>query len=320
MQIAGLYRYPVKGLSPERLPSVQIEAGACFPHDRQYALLRTQSAFDAAAPVWLAKANFIMLMLHETIAGLKTRYTDEDKSLRIATPDRRELTFRLDTDDGREALERFFQEFMPDRLPGKPRLVAAQGHHFTDKAVKFISLINLASVRELEKQWGESLDPLRFRANVYIDGAEPFSELRWLGHEIGLGPVRARVVLRNGRCAATNVNPASGVRDRDVPGKLRQQFGHKDLGVYLGIVQGGSIREGDRVTVPFIADASAPAAAATGKAAGQLICTACYYLFDPHASNAVHATAGDLPADWRCPDCGATRETVVAADGGGRPA
>lgn len=65
MQVAGLYRYPVKGLSPERLSSVQIETGACFPHDRQYALLRTQSAFDATAPVWLAKANFIMLMLHE---------------------------------------------------------------------------------------------------------------------------------------------------------------------------------------------------------------------------------------------------------------
>lgn len=314
MRIASLYRYPVKGLSPERLPSVQLATGEGFPLDRRYALLRTDAAFDPAAPAWLAKANFVMLMLHEELAGLKTRYSEQDQALHIHTPDARDLVFELGDATGRAALERFFLDFMPRRLSAPPRLVEAQGHQFTDKAEKYLSLINLASLRELERQWGESLDPLRFRANVYIDGAEPFSELAWEGQEIRLGAVVARVERRNGRCAATNVNPDTGVRDRDVPGKLREAFGHKDLGVYLRVVAGGSLREGDAVAVAPTGAAVVSPVAVSVDASEQLICTACYYLFDPRTLHAVWTRPQDLPESWRCPDCGATRDAVVSVD------
>ena len=48
-QIAGLYRYPVKGLSPEPLPRVALEAGQTFPADRRYAIENGPSGFDPAA-------------------------------------------------------------------------------------------------------------------------------------------------------------------------------------------------------------------------------------------------------------------------------
>ena len=175
MRIASLYRYPVKGLSPEHLQSVHVATDEGFPFDRMYALLRTDADFDPAAPVWLAKANFVMLMLHERVAALKTRYSDSDKTLLVNTPEGGELTFALGNPAGRSAFEKFFADFMPKQLTSAPRLVEAAGHQFTDKAQKYVSLINLASVRELEKRWGQGLDPLRFRANVYIDGAEPFT-------------------------------------------------------------------------------------------------------------------------------------------------
>jgi len=313
MRIASLYRYPVKGLSPERLHSVHAIAGEGFPLDRMYALLRTNVKFDPLAPAWLAKANFVMLMLHERIAQLKTRYTDNDKTLHIRSPAGRDLVFSLDDDAGRAALEEFFLDFMPERLNEAPRLLEAHGHQFTDKAAKYVSLINLASLRDLERQWGESLDPLRFRANVYIDGAEPFNELDWIGREIRLGEVTAKVVLRNGRCAATNVNPDTGIRDRNVPGKLRAAFGHKDLGVYLSVRQGGMLNEGDAVEVEPAGGERARAFISVGKDAEQLICTACYYLFDPRVLDAEWKSPRDLPEAWRCPDCGTTRESVVAA-------
>jgi GntR family transcriptional regulator / MocR family aminotransferase len=311
MRIASLYRYPVKGLSPERLSSVQVVAGEGFPLDRMYALLRTQAEFDPAAPVWLAKANFVMLMMHEQIAELKTHYIHQDKKLVVTTAAGRQLEFLLGESAGRAELEQFFADFMPKHLTTAPRLLESAGHQFTDKAAKYVSLINLATLRELEQCWGESLDPLRFRANVYIDDAEPFSELDWIGQEIRLGSVIATVAQRNGRCAATNVNPDTGVRDRNVPGKLRAAFGHKDLGVYLSVTHGGQLADGDPVHIAQVtADQNKPATT-TSFSAEQLICTACYYLFDPHKLNEAWSNPLDLPANWRCPDCGATRDTLV---------
>jgi GntR family transcriptional regulator/MocR family aminotransferase len=235
-----------------------------------------------------------------------------------------EYAFALGEAHGRAALETFFQNFMPSQLSQAPRLLEAPGHMFTDKAVKYISLINLASLRELEKRWGESLDPLRFRANVYIDGAEPFSELEWVGQRIKLGDVVMKVMQRNGRCAATNVNPDTGERDRNVPGKLRAVFGHKDLGVYLTVAQDGELHEGDPVTVAdtpvqrrkledakinTLDDTKDNTKADTN---ALLICNACYYLFDPKAFNSDWRCAQDLPESWRCPDCGSTREYVTS--------
>ncbi|HVY07169.1 MAG TPA: MOSC domain-containing protein [Burkholderiales bacterium] len=313
MQIASLYRYPVKGLSPEKLASVPLAAGEGFPLDRKYALLRTDAAFDAGSPAWLPKANFVMLMLHEQVAGLKTRYLPQEDELRIGTTDGGERSFSMRDESGRLALGRFFHEFLPRRLSGPPRVVEANGHQFTDKAEKYVSLINLASVRELEKRWGESLDPLRFRANVYIDGIEPFAELEWVGRDIRLGRVVATVAQRNGRCAATNVNPLTGVRDRDVPGKLRATFGHKDLGVYLKVIEGGTLQAGDEVEVEPVIGARESRNSPAADNAGLLICSACYYLFDPRKLDAAWTAAKDLPKDYVCPDCGAGRDAAMPA-------
>ena len=316
MHVAKLYRYPIKGLSPERLDAVQIPSNEGFPIDRQYALLLSDADFDPAAPIWLAKANFIMLMLHEQIAQLKTHYDEANKTLEVKHPDGSIFNFKLDNSAGRSALENFFYGFMPQHLKHKPRLVQAAGHHFSDKSPKYVSLINLASLRELEQEWHEDLDPLRFRANIYIDDAKPFSELDWVGKTIQLGQVTAMVMLRNGRCSATNVNPNTGMRDRNIPGKLRQTFGHKDLGIYLSVTQGGWLHEGEKVVInPSIDSATQPSSSSSSPTdtAELLICTACYYLFDPRLLDASWHTPQDLPESWRCKDCGANRDTLRSA-------
>ena len=49
----SIYRYPVKGLSPEPLPRVALQAGQTLPADRRYAIENGPSGFDPAAPAWL---------------------------------------------------------------------------------------------------------------------------------------------------------------------------------------------------------------------------------------------------------------------------
>src|SRR5258707_5543177 len=81
--VAGLYRYPIKGLSPEALTRVALAAGETFPNDRAYAIENGRSKFDAAVPGWLPKASFLMLMRNERLAALATRFDDATATLTI---------------------------------------------------------------------------------------------------------------------------------------------------------------------------------------------------------------------------------------------
>jgi hypothetical protein len=136
---------------------------------------------------------------------------------------------------------------MAAELRGRPRLVSAPGHMFTDNATKYVSLINLASVADLERRLGQPVDPLRFRANLYVADLPAWREFDWLGRELGAGDIGFHVAERIDRCAATNVDPASGVRDLNLPLTLRKTFGHIDCGVLLRVIRGGDLEVGQAI-------------------------------------------------------------------------
>jgi GntR family transcriptional regulator/MocR family aminotransferase len=185
-----------------------------------------------------------------------------------------------------------------------------------DKPDNVISLINLATVRSLEEKWGVEIDPLRFRANLYIDGANPWEEFDWVGSDIRLGNAVFAVDRKNGRCGATNVNPATGRRDLDIPGSLRATFGHKNLGIYLLAREGGEVAVGDSVLVPRSAPARAvahPPAPGNG-AQRRFICRGCYFIYEeatglPQQCITPGTPFTAIPASWRCPDCGTEKTT-----------
>jgi uncharacterized protein YcbX len=245
-RIDRICRYPVKGLSAETLAAVLVAAGDGLPLDRIFALARADTAFDPARPVWLAKRHFLMLMRDERLAELETAYDEPSDRLRIAHGGRQVLDAETDSEAGRAAIEAFFEQFMGSA--GRPRLVRAPGHMFTDNPTPYVSLINLATVREIAKALGrESLDPLRFRANLYVEGLEPWAELGWVGQELAAGEVRFACAQRIDRCAATNVDPVTGARDLNIPAALRQTYGHIDCGVLLGVTQGGRLETGQSI-------------------------------------------------------------------------
>jgi uncharacterized protein YcbX len=55
------------------------------------------------------------------------------------------------------------------------------------------------------------------------------------------------VVKRIVRCAATNVDPQTGVRDMTIPQTLMQNFDHMDCGVYAEVIGAGEIAPGDKI-------------------------------------------------------------------------
>ena len=126
----------------------------------------------------------------------------------------------------------------------------AQGHSFSDLARKVVSIINLASVATVEDMVGAPVNPLRFRGNLYVSNWPAWCELDLIGKELGVGRrARLKVVKRITRCAATNVDPDTGLRDLEVPQALTRHLGHSDCGIYAEVVKGGEIAQGDNIEI-----------------------------------------------------------------------
>lgn len=247
--VASLYRYPVKGLSPEPMDEVVLTAGGVVPFDRAYAIENGPGRFDPTEPKHLPKINFLMLMRNERLATLETRFDTESETLTILRQGKQVARGDLRTRIGRQMIEQFFAAYMADALRGPPRIVSAPGHSFSDMAAKCLHVVNLASVRELERIVGQPVNPLRFRANIYVDGVEPWQEFSWLDREIVIGGTRLSVFHRTQRCEATNVDPATAARDMAIPAMLTRTWGHSDFGVYARVTSAGRIAAGDPVSV-----------------------------------------------------------------------
>jgi uncharacterized protein YcbX len=247
-KIKAIYRYPVKGLSPEPLASARLRAGETVLGDRLYAIENGPSGFDPAAPKHQPKQRYLMLMKNERLAMLRSRYDDASRTFTIELEGREAVRADLRTNEGRAAIEAFFAAFCAAELRGPPKLLHAPGFSFSDVAKKVVSIINLNSLAALETAIGAPVDPLRFRANLYVDGWQAWHEFDLLGKEIVVGSARVKVVKRIVRCAATNVDPQTGIRDLSIPTALMQNFGHGDCGVYGEVVQDGAIAIGDTVT------------------------------------------------------------------------
>jgi GntR family transcriptional regulator/MocR family aminotransferase len=313
--LKNIYRYPIKGLSAQPLGSVELQAKKPVPHDRVFALVRPGAPFDTGQPKWGKKGLFVMLMLEEALARVRTTLDVETSRLTITQGNRQLIVADLDNEAARAEVEEVIWQLVP-ALRSAPTLVRSRDGHFMDKPDNVISLINLATVRSLEAQWGIKIDPLRFRANLYIDGAAPWEEFDWVGSDIRIGEGLFRVDRRNGRCGATNVDPETGRRDLDIPGSLRAAFGHKDLGIYLIARENAKLNIGDPLVTPASAGTASVARPAAIQPASRqtFMCGGCYFIYEPANGSPDQLIApgtpfAAIPANWRCPDCGTDKST-----------
>jgi hypothetical protein len=245
--LTSIYRYPVKGLSPQPYQRVTLRTGQTLPNDRRYAVENGPSGFDPATPAWLAKTHFLMLMRNERLARLRTSFDDDTHVLTVCRDGAEVARGDLETAEGRAAIERYLAGYCASDLKGPPKVLTAPPHSFSDVAKKVVSIINLASVRAIEQAIGRPVDPLRFRANLYVEGWPAWSEFDLLDRPIAIGKARAKVVKRIVRCAATNVDPLTAARDMEIPQTLQRSFGHGDCGIYAEVTEDGEIAIGDAI-------------------------------------------------------------------------
>jgi len=252
MKIQTLWRYPVKGMQGEAMDQVNIAAKQPFPLDRCFALAHGNSGITKEAPRWELKTSFHMLMHKgdERLATLRPQFDEETDMLSIECQGITVLQESVKETKGVNAIEKYFATFLAeDCLTGPPVFVQSRNSRFGNIEDPVISLINLASVRDLSNAIDEKVDVARFRGNIIVDGGEAWEERNWKGRVLTINGTEFEVFDETIRCGATQVNPTSYERDLNVPGLLNRNFGHLYCGVYLIAKGDGRINRGDTVAV-----------------------------------------------------------------------
>jgi uncharacterized protein YcbX len=249
--LLSITRFPVKGLTPQSLDTAQLAPDQPLANDRRFALAHGSSAFDATAPAFQKKAHFLTWIRNPPLAALDcsfdatgTRITIK-KDGRVLVQDA-DLTSPL----SRQDVERVVLEHIgPEGTRGSVHVAEAPNAWFADVPDPYLSIQNTATLAELGRKLGqtEPLDHRRLRANLVIGGFPAWAEMQWVGSQIEIGETVLAVEAVIGRCAATHVNPDTGIPDGNLVGTLNSVYGHNKCGVYARVVKGGQIKRGDRV-------------------------------------------------------------------------
>jgi uncharacterized protein YcbX len=245
MKLTKIYRYPVKSVGYETVESVSLTPGAPMPGDRLYAIAHGKSDWDAASPEWLRCVNFLRVANIPALAALRVAFNPEAGTLQLWDKQGDVWSFNLATDV--DALLAKFASYAETILPGPYSLASLAGATFTDSSEQTPSLMSFASLRALSADMGCELDPRRFRGNFWIDDAEPWAELNWVGRQVQIGDVRFEVQKPIVRCVATAANPESGERDHNPLVPLKRLHGEPLFGVLVQPINPGEIAVGDRV-------------------------------------------------------------------------
>lgn len=244
--IDRLARYPVKGFTPELLEQVDLRPGEGFSFDRVYAIEDGPSGFNPDAPAHIPKTRFTVLAKIAAVAKVRTRLDDRTGTLHAEAPASPAISVQLDEESGRTRLAAWLSDVLASHIRGPLRVLPAPRlHRFFDHPRGLISLVNLASVQDIESRIGRAVDPLRFRANIYVSGWPAWCELDVEGSRVRLGDLTAKVFAPITRCAATHVDPNSGLSDIDMVATLRREYGHALCGLYIHVERPGRLKLGD---------------------------------------------------------------------------
>ncbi|MGA2953975.1 MAG: MOSC domain-containing protein [Caulobacteraceae bacterium] len=244
-RVDSLFAYPIKGFTPQEVAFADLAVGAAFPGDRLWAVEDGPSGFDPAAPAHVSKTRFTVLHKIAEVASARTHYNWQSGELDAAAPGMKDFHGVLTDPVGRTAFAAWLTELLGEAAGGPLQVLDGAGWRFLDHPKGHVSILNLASVRDLAARLGREVDPLRFRANLHVDGWPAWVENDWTGRELTLGGARARVFAPITRCAAPDVDPTTAQRDIAMTAELHRLYGHLLCGIYVQVTAPGRVKTGD---------------------------------------------------------------------------
>jgi uncharacterized protein YcbX len=258
-KVVALYRYPVKGFTPERCERLTVLPGGRVAGDR---VLNFRFA-DApvADTAWCRKYHGVVLANTPGLARLNVRFDDHTQRLRIAFENHVLADDALD-EAGRQrlvdAVTGYVLSLNENPLKGQPahlplKLVGdGATPRYQDNEGGQVTLHSRESLASAGAALNDAdLDELRFRHNIVIEGTGEWEELAWVGRKLRVGTAEFETVVPKVRCLATHANPLTGERDLQVMQTLVQAFKQAQPTFGIGMLSraGGDIQIGDMVTI-----------------------------------------------------------------------
>jgi uncharacterized protein YcbX len=259
-RVVALYRYPVKGFTPEECDILTVLDEGRIAGDRALAFRFA----DSGAPdeAWSKKQECVVLMNTPGLARLRVRLDHTALRLRVSLGDAMLEDAALD-DDGRKRLAAALADYVltldenpltghPERLP--LRLIGdGVTPRYHDNAGGQATLHGRGSLAAVAIATGDpGLSEARFRSNIAVGGLHAWDEHGWIGRRVRVGDVEFEVERQKTRCLATHANPRTGERDIPVMQTLVNAFAQAQPTFAIGMVTrgyGGRIRLGDEVSV-----------------------------------------------------------------------
>ena len=245
-QLAHICRHPIKSIGWEMLETVRLAPDLTLPWDRHWALAHEAARFDRAAPAWRPKRDFVRCVAAPPLMAVTAHLGEDGKSLRLSHPDRPDLTIEPDSAAGSDALVDWIAPLWPDSRPAPGGLVSVGADQaLTDQERPLVSILNLASLRDISEKLGQDLSIHRLRGNLWLDGLPAWAELDRVGQELSIGKVRFAIVEPIERCLAINGSPETGSADARFFEGLDRAYGHNDFGIFARVIEGGTLALGD---------------------------------------------------------------------------
>lgn len=247
--VSALFRHPIKGHGRQELAHVDLQPGQVFPYDRRWAVAHDASNIAAGPQDWAHCLNFSRGAKAPALMAMTADFDDESGNISLSHPDLPAIAF--DPDDPKDAARfiAWVQPIMPENRAKSNALVRANGYGMTDQKHPYVSINTSASLSDLGQKAGTDMSMHRFRGNIWLDGAQPWEELDWIGKTIRIGNVIVKVEAPIKRCLATTVDTETGVRNVDTLELLQQHWGHKNFGVFAAVIKAGNINLNDTVEV-----------------------------------------------------------------------
>lgn len=240
VRLAHICRHPIKAYGREMLASVRLSAQEGLPFDREWAV-----AHEAAklAPGWNPCMNFTRGAKSPALMAITARLDEAARRVTLSHPEAGEIEVAPDEDADQARLITWAETLVPDGR-ARPAAVFRAGVALTDSDFPSVSVLSLSSLAALSARMGFDLSIHRWRANLWLEGADPWAEWGWIGQRFRLGGTLLEVVERITRCSATTVDPETGKVQGDTLAALEAGYGHRDFGVYARVIDGGEIALG----------------------------------------------------------------------------
>ena len=257
--VAALYRYPVKGFTPEECETLTVLDEGRIAGDRVLGIRFADT--EAADDAWSRKHGMVALINTPGLARL--RVTFDPKAFRLLISlESSVLVDEVLNPEGRRRIGAVLADYVlkldenplthhPERLPLR---VIGDGlsPRYHDEEPGRVTLHGRGSLHAIQSVLGQDVSELRFRSNIAVDGLNAWEEQSWVGRRIRIGTVEFEVVKPKTRCLATHANPITGERDLPILTTLVQKMGQENPTFAVAMLpsgRGGQIHVGGQVTL-----------------------------------------------------------------------